>query len=172
MGNFGIHHPCPEREAMIGRFADLFDQQKAFLPKASSLPQIIYRETHAMHFPHREDGAYGNRTIEKINPDQLTDDHACARGPMLPSCWVLQEQRLVGKLPFIHTFNITSGLGEMKVGKGLSKGGDCTHFCQPGVPDAYAKILYNMLSRSEQSNSVVANYRMIFVCLLVLRIFV
>ena len=40
-------------------------------------------------------------------------------------------------------------LGHSKVGNGFRSerqpGGDCTHYCMPGVPDEMARVLYNIL---------------------------
>ena len=56
---------------------------------------------------------------------------------------------LDGLLATLDFEGLTEFGGTAKVGSGdpklTGRYGDCTHYCMPGVPDEYARALYNVL---------------------------
>jgi hypothetical protein len=136
--NFGVHASCAKHEDVIRRMSKIMSGWTVG-------PLIIYLGSAAVHFHGSPDGFYPGP-----NATAPPGKNACVAGPVQPSCYVKNERNYLERhMRFMDVFEMSSPVGMLKVGEGLLNGlGDCQHWCMPGVPDMYSKLLFNMVVNS------------------------
>jgi len=136
VANFGVHY---NKETLQRDEIALRTDMEAVIPEISKFrSKVIWRETSAQHFP-PHDGSFIvqarklSRRKPKCQPVRIQ-----GRGWRNDITTPLMQE--------ITPYVLRIGLFSSSIPPSLHRGGkDCTHFCNPGVTDDWARILMNFI---------------------------
>ena len=106
----------------------------------SKRPSVMWRETSAQHFASK-DGNYGSSGRKK--PCTMPARDAMVRGNWRNQ--VANTAMAELKVPVLPIWSTTAFALLHRKKQGMQSS-DCTHFCNPGVPDIWAVMLHNWLA--------------------------
>ena len=113
-------------------------------------PVLVYREHIAQHFKGNEDGSFAR--MEHIDPTSSPVLNVPCRARIsdkqLQSRVEIERRVLTeASIPLLPVYDSSTDIGCAHIGAQAKGTADCTHFCQPGVPDYWARLLSNLVSR-------------------------
>ena len=135
--NFGLHHEQTDYHEIY----HALERWQAYRPPTRRKLQLVWRDTSAQHFP--EKGGLFNRTVTL--PCMPIDDMRAAFTPYN------DITRMLSKFPEVHRLPIWSVTAPRFDAHNPR---ECTHWCLPGVPDVWVRLLYALLKAQTTSSPV------------------
>jgi hypothetical protein len=126
--NFGLHKDTIDYHEIH----HALERWQAYHPPTRRKLQLVWRDTSAQHFP--EKGGLFNRTVTL--PCMPIDDMRAAFTPYKDITRMLSEFPDVHRLPI---WSVTAPRFDAHNPR------ECTHWCLPGVPDVWVRLLYALL---------------------------
>jgi hypothetical protein len=135
--NFGLHHDQTDNHEIY----HALERWQAYHPPTRRKLQLVWRDTSPQHFP--EKGGLFNRTVTL--PCMPIDDMRAAFTPYN------DITRMLSKFPEVHRLPIWSVTAPRFDAHNPH---ECTHWCLPGVPDVWVRLLYALLKAQTTSSPV------------------
>eukprot|EP00421_Protoceratium_reticulatum_P012635 CAMPEP_0168383320 /NCGR_PEP_ID=MMETSP0228-20121227/13842_1 /TAXON_ID=133427 /ORGANISM="Protoceratium reticulatum, Strain CCCM 535 (=CCMP 1889)" /LENGTH=349 /DNA_ID=CAMNT_0008396467 /DNA_START=123 /DNA_END=1172 /DNA_ORIENTATION=+ len=145
--NAGYHNSYDDHRQHLGVVATLGQQLNQLGTEA---PLFAYITTPTQHFPGPNNGGYVKRVMDSTTLDTFLEPGPCSQHAsddirtdteheILSDFYERSRMLLVDSID-VHD------LGKLHVGDMEGGKADCTHYCQPGVPDMQAKSLFDQIA--------------------------
>ena len=111
-------------------------------------PILVYREHIAQHFKGNKDGSFARMEHVRQSSTPVLSVPCRARiDDRQLQARVKIERRVLAQanIPLLPVYDASSDVGCAHIGAQAKGTADCTHYCQPGVPDYWAQLLSNLV---------------------------
>jgi len=135
--NFGLHVDKTDYHGIHTALG----QWQAYRPPTGRKLQLVWRDTSPQHFS--EKGGLYNHTNNSTTPCAPIDDMRAAWEPYQNMTAMLSEFPEIHRLP---TWSLSAPRWN------AHHAHECTHWCLPGVPDVWVRLLYALLKAQSSLN--------------------